>query len=134
MKIAPEESDVVCEKCGRKMVIRESRFGKFLACPGYPQCKNTKSITVEIGVKCPECGGEIIELKSQKGAKYFGCSNHPKCNFMSWDKPTNEKCPECGKMLMLKSINRRITKTKACIDAECKFNKKIKKETKKDEK
>ena len=134
VKIAPEESDVVCEKCGRKMVIRESRFGKFLACPGYPQCKNTKSITVEIGVKCPECGGEIIELKSQKGAKYFGCSNHPKCNFMSWDKPTNEKCPKCGKMLMLKSINRRITKTKACIDAECKFNKKIKKETKKDEK
>ena len=134
VKIAPEESDVVCEKCGRKMVIRESRFGKFLACPGYPQCKNTKSITVEIGVKCPKCDGEIIELKSQKGAKYFGCSNHPGCDFMSWDKPTNEKCPECGKMLMLKSINRRITKTKVCMDADCPYNKKAKKEIKKDEK
>ncbi len=134
VKIAPEQTDVICEKCGRNMVIRESRFGKFLACPGYPQCKNTKSITVEIGVKCPKCGGEIIELKSQKGAKYFGCSNHPKCDFMSWDKPTEEKCPECGKMLMLKSINRRITKTKVCVDAECKYNKKVKKETKKDEK
>lgn len=134
VKIAPEETDVVCEKCGRNMVIRESRFGKFLACPGYPQCKNTKSISVEIGVKCPKCGGEIIELKSQKGAKYFGCSNHPKCDFMSWDKPTEEKCPECGKMLMLKSINRRITKTKVCIDAECKYNKNTKKDTKKDEK
>ena len=135
VKIAPEESDVVCEKCGRKMVIRESRFGKFLACPGYPQCKNTKSITVEIGVKCPRCGGEIIELKSQKGARYFGCSNHPKCTFMSWDKPTDEKCPVCGEMLLFKSINKRITKTKVCLDPECSFNKKpSKKDTKKDDK
>ncbi|MBR6523229.1 MAG: type I DNA topoisomerase [Clostridia bacterium] len=134
VKIAPEQTDVICEKCGRNMVIRESRFGKFLACPGYPQCKNTKSISVEIGVKCPKCGGEIIELKSQKGAKYFGCSNHPKCDFMSWDKPTEEKCPQCGKMLMLKSINRRITKIKVCSDANCSYNKKTKKETKKDEK
>ena len=135
VKIAPEESDVVCEKCGRKMVIRESRFGKFLACPGYPQCKNTKSITVEIGVKCPRCGGEIIELKSQKGARYFGCSNHPNCKFMSWDKPTEEKCPVCGEILLYKSINKRITKTKVCLDPECSYNQKpTKKETKKDEK
>jgi len=135
VKIAPEESDVICEKCGRNMVIRESRYGKFLACPGYPECKNTKSITVEIGVKCPMCDGQIIELKSQKGARYFGCSNHPNCKFMSWDKPTNEKCPVCGKMLLFKSINKRITKNKVCIDPECSYNKKpVKKETKKDEK
>ncbi len=135
VKIQPEETDVLCEKCGRKMVIRESKFGKFLACPGYPACKNTKSITVEIGVKCPKCGGEIIELKSQKGAKYFGCKNHPSCDFISWDKPTNDVCPECGKMLLLKSINRHITKTKICIDETCKYNKKEKKkEFKKNEK
>ncbi len=128
--IAPEVSDVICEKCGKNMVIREGRFGKFLACPGYPKCKNTKAINVEIGVKCPKCGGEVIERKSQKGAKYFGCANHPDCDFISWDMPTNEKCPVCGKMLMLKSIAKRITKNRVCIDDECKFNEKKKKEEK----
>ncbi len=125
--IEPEISDVICEKCGKNMVIREGRFGKFLACPGFPKCKNTKAINVGIGVKCPKCGGEVIERKSSKGAKYFGCANYPQCDFMSWDLPTNEKCPECGKMLLMKSIARRITKNKICIDEGCSYNQKNKK-------
>ncbi len=124
VKIKPEETDVVCELCGRNMVIRESRFGKFLACPGYPECKNTKPITNPIGVKCPKCGGEILEKKSQKGVRYFGCGNYPNCSYMSWNKPTNEKCPVCGDMLMLKSINKRITNTKVCRNDKCEFNNK----------
>ena len=125
--IEPEVTDIICEKCGKNMVIREGRFGRFLACPGYPKCRNTKPINVEIGVKCPKCGGEVIERKTQKGTKYFGCDNHPECDFMSWDMPTNETCPECGKMLLLKSIAKRITKNKVCIDPECKYNEKKKK-------
>ena len=123
VNIEPEVTDILCEKCGRNMVIREGKYGKFLACPGYPQCRNAKPIRVEIGVKCPKCGGEILERKTKKGAKYFGCENYPECDFTSWDLPTNEKCPECGKMLLLKSINRRITKVKVCIDENCSFNK-----------
>ena len=123
VNIEPEVTDILCEKCGRNMVIREGKYGKFLACPGYPQCRNAKPIRVEIGVKCPKCGGEILERKTKKGAKYFGCENYPECDFTSWDLPTNEKSPECGKMLLLKSINRRITKVKVCIDENCSFNK-----------
>ena len=123
VNIEPEVTDILCEKCGRNMVIREGKYGKFLACPGYPQCRNAKPIRVEIGVKCPKCGGEILERKTKKGAKYFGCENYPECDFTSWDLPTNEKCPKCGKMLLLKSINRRITKVKVCIDENCSFNK-----------
>ncbi len=129
VKIEPEVSEVVCEKCGRNMVYREGRFGRFLACPGYPQCRNTKAIANKIGVKCPKCGGDILEKKSAKGAKYFGCENNGKpeegkCDFMVWDKPTNETCPVCGKMIVFKSIKKRITNLKACIDPECEHNKK----------
>ncbi len=99
VKVPVEESDVVCEKCGRKMVVRSSKFGKFLACPGYPKCKNTKSITTETKGLCPKCNSKIIELKSKKGYKYFACEKGKDCGFMTWDVPTSNNCPKCGKTL-----------------------------------
>lgn len=92
-----EVSDVKCEKCGRMMVVKEGRYGKFLACPGFPECRNTKPILVKAGVKCPDCGGEVIVRKTKTGRIFYGCSNYPTCKFTSWDKPSaTEKCPECG--------------------------------------
>ena len=96
IKVKDEESEEVCEKCGRKMVIKSSRFGKFLACPGYPECKNTKPITEDTGVACPVCGGRLLKKKSKSGYAYYGCEKNPTCEFMTWDKPTNKKCPKCG--------------------------------------
>ena len=98
----PEESDVVCEKCGRKMIIKTGRYGKFLACPGYPECKNVKSIEIKTGVPCPKCGGDIIERKTRRGRTFYGCSNYPKCDFITNDRPLEEKCPKCGKNLFKK--------------------------------
>ncbi len=103
IQIKDEESDVVCEKCGRKMVYKLSKFGKFLACPGYPECKNTKAIREETGAKCPKCGGEILVKKSRRGKVYYGCEHAPKCDFMAWDEPVaNEVCPKCGGLLLKK--------------------------------
>ena len=119
IEIKDEETDIPCEKCGRMMVIKQGRFGKFLACPGFPECRNTKTIAVETGVLCPKCHGKILVKKSQKGKKYFGCENNPKCDFMTWDEPLNEKCPECGSMLVRNSF--RGKKKVKCINPECKF-------------
>ena len=102
-RIPDEETDVVCELCGRKMVIKHGRFGKFLACPGYPECKNTKRIVNEMPGECPLCGGKILEKKSKKGKKFFGCEHNPTCSFLSWDAPINEHCPVCGKTLLKKA-------------------------------
>lgn len=102
IELKDEVSDVVCEKCGRLMVYKHGRFGKFLACPGYPQCKNAKAIVKDTGVQCPKCGGKIIEKKSKRGKVFFGCDNYPSCDFTSWDKPINEKCPKCGGMMYQK--------------------------------
>ncbi len=99
IKVPEEETDVICEKCGRKMVIRNGRNGKFLACPGFPACRNTKSIIVECEGNCPVCGAPAIERKSRKGKTFYGCKNYPQCKFMTWDKPTAEACPKCGKSL-----------------------------------
>ena len=96
------ESDVVCENCGRKMVIKTGRYGKFLACPGYPECKNTKRIVEETGGICPKCGGSIVAKKSKSNRKFFGCSNYPNCDFVTWSEPTKELCPKCGKTLFKK--------------------------------
>ena len=103
VKVPDEETDVVCEECGRKMVIRTGKFGKFLACPGFPECTNTKPITVETAGTCPECGGKILEKKSKRGRKFFGCENNPKCSFMTWDEPTSQNCPKCGSTLFKKT-------------------------------
>ncbi len=105
IKLKEEETDVVCEKCGRNMVVKVGRFGKFLACPGYPECKNTKPLVFKTTAKCPECGGDVIEKKTRKGTSFFGCSNYPNCNFMTWDTPTDEVCPRCGKSLFKRRGN-----------------------------
>ena len=103
MKIPDEETDIVCEKCGRNMVIKTGRYGKFLACPGFPECRNTKRIAVEMPGECPLCGGKILEKKSKKGKKFYGCEHNPTCSFLSWDPPVDEKCPVCGKTLLQKA-------------------------------
>ncbi len=105
IKLKEEETDVVCEKCGRNMVVKVGRFGKFLACPGYPDCKNTKPLVFKTKAKCPECGGDVIEKKTKKGTSFYGCSNYPKCNFMTWDLPSDEVCPNCGKSLFKRKGN-----------------------------
>ena len=121
VKIADEESDVVCEKCGRKMVYKMGRFGKFLACPGFPECRNAKPIVKETGVDCPKCGKKILEKKSKTGKIYYGCEDNPKCDFMSWDAPVKgEKCPECGGILVKKKGKRSGV---FCINAECGYKK-----------
>ncbi len=105
IKLKEEETDVICDKCGRNMVVKVGRFGKFLACPGYPECKNTKPLVHKTQAKCPECGGDIVEKRTKKGTAFFGCSNYPKCNFMTWDSPSDDVCPKCGKSLFRRKGN-----------------------------
>ena len=112
-----EESNVVCEKCGRTMVIRTGRYGKFLACPGYPSCRNAKPIFEDAGVKCPKCGGKAIILRTKRGRKYLGCGNYPKCDFLSWDMPSDKKCPKCGTFMTQKTKGGIITLK--CANPEC---------------
>ncbi len=102
IKVPEVESDVVCEQCGRKMVIKSGRFGKFLACPGYPDCKNTKPIIETTKGLCPKCGGAIVAKKSKNNRKFFGCSNYPKCDFVTWNEPVADVCPRCGKTMFRK--------------------------------
>lgn len=102
VKIADEVSDELCEICGRPMLIKYGPHGKFLACSGFPECRNTKTYLEKIGVACPNCGKEIVVRKTKKGRRYFGCENNPECDFMSWQKPTNTACPNCGSLLLEK--------------------------------
>lgn len=102
LQLKEDETDIICEKCGRKMVVKFGRFGKFIACPGYPECKNIKKMVTETGVPCPKCGGKVIVKKSKKGRVFYGCDQYPKCDFVSWDEPLNEKCPRCGQTLFRK--------------------------------
>ena len=102
VKIPDEVSDVVCDKCGAMMVYKVGKFGRFLACPNYPKCQNTKRIVEKIGVKCPKCGAELIKLHSKKGRAFYGCERHPECDFVSWQKPAGENCPKCGKYMVQK--------------------------------
>lgn len=120
VEIPLEVSDVPCDKCndGTMMVIREGRFGKFLACPNFPKCRNTKPILHPIGVKCPKCGADILERKSKTGKVFYGCENYPECDYTTWDKPLNEKCPDCGAM-MLEHVERNGSKRKFCSNPEC---------------
>ncbi|HHW47996.1 MAG TPA: type I DNA topoisomerase [Clostridiaceae bacterium] len=108
IEIPDEVSDVVCEKCGRNMVIKSGKFGKFLACPGFPDCRNTKPILEEAGVNCPKCGGKVLIKKTKKGMKYLGCENYPKCTFLSWDKVAGENCPKCGNFMLKKFSGKKI--------------------------
>ncbi len=102
LKLKEDETDVVCEKCGRKMVVKVGRYGKFIACPGYPDCKNIKKYVEKTGTVCPKCGGDIIVKHTKNKRVFYGCSNYPECDFVSWNEPTNEKCPQCGEVLYKK--------------------------------
>lgn len=113
VQIADEESDEVCEHCGRKMVIKYGPHGKFLACPGFPECRNTKPYFEKIGVACPKCGKDIVIKKTKKGRKYYGCIGNPDCDFMVWQRPSAEKCPKCGSMMLQKG-NKLVCMNEAC--------------------
>ena len=122
VKIDDEVTDVICEECGRNMVIKYGPHGKFLACPGFPECRNTKPYLEKIGVPCPLCGGEVVIRKTKKGRKYYGCENHPDCDFMSWQKPSKKKCPDCGGYMVEKG-NKLV-----CADEKCGYVENMKKE------
>ena len=113
VKIEDEVTDVVCDQCGRNMVVKYGPHGKFLACPGFPECRNTKPYLEKIGVPCPKCGKDVVLRKTKKGRKYFGCENNPECDFMSWSRPVAEKCPKCGGYMVVKGNKI------ACADAGC---------------
>ena len=113
VKIADEESDELCELCGRRMVIKYGPHGKFLACPGFPECRNTKPYFEKIGVKCPKCGGELVLKRSKKGRIYYGCENSPDCDFMSWARPVAKPCPVCGSYMVLRG-SRHLCSNTAC--------------------
>ncbi|MCI8561785.1 MAG: type I DNA topoisomerase [Dorea sp.] len=102
VKIEDEVTDVICEQCGRNMVVKYGPHGKFLACPGFPECRNTKPYLEKIGVKCPECGKDVVLRKTKKGRKYYGCEDNPECSFMSWQKPSEKRCPRCGSYMIEK--------------------------------
>ena len=122
VKIEDEVTDVICEECGRNMVIKYGPHGKFLACPGFPECRNTKPYLEKIGVPCPVCGKEVVIRKTKKGRKYYGCEDNPECEFMSWQKPSSKKCPECGGYMVEKG-NKLV-----CADEKCGYMETIKKE------
>ena len=125
VKIPDEQTDIICEKCGRPMVIRIGRYGKFLACSGFPECTNTKRLVEDTGGICPKCGGRIVVKKAKSGRTFYGCENYPNCDFMTWDKPLEEKCPQCGSTLFKKSgRGARIH----CLKAGCGYEREVGKE------
>ena len=117
-----DETDEICEKCGRPMVVKHGRYGKFIACSGYPECENVKKFINDTGAPCPKCGGKIIERKSKKGRVFYGCDRYPDCDFVSWDPPSKEKCPICGKVLMQKKTKDR---RMYCVTPGCTFPGKV---------
>ena len=120
VKIADELSDEVCDLCGRRMVIKYGPHGKFLACPGFPECRNTKPYLEKTGVSCPKCGGDIVVKRTKKGRIYYGCANYPECEFMSWARPVKETCPKCGG-LMVRRGNKLV-----CADSACGYSASVK--------
>ena len=116
--IEDKVSDVPCDKCGRMMVIKRGRYGAFLACPGYPECHNAKPIVEELDVPCPKCGGKILAKRSKKGKKFFGCSNYPNCDFVSWNEPIKEACSKCGSYMTIK-YSKTKGKYAVCSNTEC---------------
>lgn len=113
VEIADEESDEICDVCGRRMVIKYGPHGKFLACPGFPECRNTKPYFEKIGVACPKCGKDIVIRKTKKGRRYYGCENNPECDFMVWQRPSNEKCERCGSIMLIKG-NKLVCANESC--------------------
>ena len=121
IEIPDEETDIVCEKCGRNMVIKMGRYGRFLACPGFPECRNAKPILEEAGVNCPLCGGKVMIKKTRRNRKYLGCENNPECGFMTWDMPSGEMCPKCGNFMVKKYSGKKVTLL--CSNEKCGFSK-----------
>lgn len=123
IEIKDEVSDVICEKCGRNMVYKQGKFGKFLACPGFPECRNTKAIVEELDVPCPKCGGKVLIKKSKKGAAFYTCEHNPEtCDFISWNEPTNERCPDCGaQLLKVRAFKRRGPVSYKCSNDTCDY-------------
>ncbi len=120
IQLEEDKTDIICELCGRQMVIKMGRYGKFIACPGYPECKNIKKLVHETGAECPKCGGKVVLKKTKKGRVFYGCSEYPNCDFVSWDEPIQEKCPRCGKTLLKKKGK----KPKIyCITEDCGYEK-----------
>ena len=113
VKIEDEVTDVICENCGRHMVIKYGPHGKFLACPGFPECRNTKPYLEKIGVACPKCGKDVVLRRTKKGRMYYGCEDNPDCDFMSWQRPVSKKCPQCGGYMVVKGNKI------ACADTNC---------------
>ncbi|NLN78178.1 MAG: type I DNA topoisomerase [Armatimonadetes bacterium] len=121
VKIEPKESDVVCPNCGKKMLVREGRFGEFLGCAGYPECKTAMPLTKPLDVKCPTCGeGDLVEKKSRKGKVFYGCNRYPDCGFVSWDKPTSKRCPQCNGLLGERRFRGKLTGYR-CTNSECDY-------------
>ena len=116
VKIEDELTDEVCELCGKPMAVKHGRFGEFLACSGYPECKNTKPRVKKIDVKCPKCGKDIVARKSKTGKLFYGCSGYPECNQLFWNKPVSQKCPKCGALMMEKKTK---TSNLVCSNSEC---------------
>lgn len=124
VKVPDEETDVICDQCGRNMVIKYSRFGKFLACPGFPECKNTKKIVQETEGNCPICGKKMLLKKSKKGRSFYGCEGYPECSFMTWNVPSEEKCPQCGSSLFIKGGK---SGKLVCEKPDCGYERELKK-------
>ncbi len=123
VEIAPEESDVECELCGRRMVYKTGRYGQFLACPGFPECRNTKPLIKDTGAKCPECQNKLVERRSKKGRLFYGCLGYPECDFVVWNKPVAKVCPQCGGLMVEKQRGGK--KIHACINQECRHEEQV---------
>lgn len=127
VEIKAEESDVICDKCGARMVYRVGRFGKFLACPNFPDCRNTQPILNYIDVACPKCGGRLLEKISKKNRRFYGCEHYPECDFVSWEKPVEEKCPKCGSY-MTEKTNNKGENWHLCANETCRYREQVQKE------
>ncbi len=120
IQLKEDETDIICENCGRKMVVKVGRYGKFIACPGYPECKNIKKFVEKTGVNCPKCGGDVIVKHTKTKRIFYGCSNYPECDFVSWNEPVNERCPQCGEILFKKKGKKPVL---FCAKEGCGFTK-----------
>lgn len=123
VQIEDKVSDEICENCGRNMVIKMGRYGKFLACPGFPECRNTKPLLEEVGTKCPNCGNPLVIRRSKKGRKFYGCSTYPECEFVSWELPAPEPCPKCNGLMVVKTSKQ--GKKYVCTNSECRYDKQV---------
>ncbi|MBQ5641284.1 MAG: topoisomerase DNA-binding C4 zinc finger domain-containing protein, partial [Ruminococcus sp.] len=127
LKLKEDETDIICDKCGRQMVVKMGRYGKFIACPGYPECKNILKYVEKTGVSCPKCGGDVIVKHTKSKRVFYGCSNYPNCDFVSWNEPVNERCPQCGQILFKRKGKK---PSLFCATEGCGFSKTVKTEEK----